>query len=401
MKREINQKNVTVYYAVIQALYFMIGAMVFCYASAYLLHRGFTNGQIGMTLGVANLLSAFLQPAIAVFVQKTGIRLGTCVAALYGVFGLLILVLLALPMEGIFLVAVMVLIFLVQSALQPSINSLYRGYDNKGIKVNFGLARGVGSLAFSMGSLLTGQLLRYFTPDVLPMMYLIPAILMIIAVLLFHAPNVGPEEGMPVTPKQKALLLKEYPHFYMFLAGVVCLAVTHCFTETYLLQIIRRIGGTSANLGIAIAISAITELPAMMLYRKVSKKVGNRRLLMFAGWMWAAKNILIMFAPNIYVVYAAELLQFISYAIYVPAGIRYVSHAIPESQFLKGQALTGSAFTVGGLLATFLGGQMLDFFGLRVSCLIIQIFSITGIVLFTIAMLDSIRRFPTVESPID
>ena len=132
MKREINQKNVTVYYAVIQALYFMIGAMVFCYASAYLLHRGFTNGQIGMTLGVANLLSAFLQPAIAVFVQKTGIRLGTCVAALYGVFGLLIIVLLALPVEGIFLVAVMILIFLVQSALQPSINSLYRGYDNKG-----------------------------------------------------------------------------------------------------------------------------------------------------------------------------------------------------------------------------------------------------------------------------
>ena len=51
----ITRKNATVFYATIQALYFCTLAMVSGYASAYLLNRGFTNGQIGILLGIGNL----------------------------------------------------------------------------------------------------------------------------------------------------------------------------------------------------------------------------------------------------------------------------------------------------------------------------------------------------------
>ena len=395
---QVVQKNTTAFYAAIQVLHFAIAASIACYASAYLLYHGFDNGQIGAILGVANVCSACFQPVFATVVQRTGVRLGNCMIVVYALMAASAAALLALKLKGIPFLIAYILLFMLQSAMQSSVNALYRGYHSRGIKINFSVARGVGSVAYSLSSLGAGIAVSHLTPDVLPGIYLVPCILMCLMLLIFHAPNVKEERTEEtievVTPKQKKLLLRKYPHFYLFLSGILCLAITHCFCETYMLQIIQRIGGTSANLGVAVAIAAITELPAMLLYRKSSKKVGNRRLLAFAGWMWAIKNFAIMFAPSIYVVYAAELLQFASYAIYVPASVRYIAHAIPETEFLKGQALAGSAFTVGSLIATFLGGQMIERLGMNTSVWVIQIFSIAGVVLFTYTMADSLKKFP-------
>ena len=142
-------------------------------------------------------------------------------------------------------------------------------------------------------------------------------------------------------------------------------------------------------------ISAMMELPGMLLYRHFADKIGNRRLLVFAGWMWAAKNFLIMLAPNAYLIYAAELIQFGGYAIYVPAGVRYIAHTLPESEFLKGQALVGSAFTAGCLVAGFVGGPMIDLVGLGATLCGVQIFSVGGVILFSCAMTKSLHMFPS------
>ena len=136
-------------------------------------------------------------------------------------------------------------------------------------------------------------------------------------------------------------------------------------------------------------------MPAMFLYRRFADKAGNRRLLIFAGWMWAAKNFLIMLAPTTYLIFAAELLQFVGYAIYIPAGVRYIAHTLPESEFLKGQSLVVSAFTAGCLIAGFVGGPMIDLFGLRATFWGVQLFSVAGVILFTCAMLKSLHMFPS------
>ena len=136
----------------------------------------------------------------------------------------------------------------------------------------------------------------------------------------------------------------------------------------------------------------------MLLYRRMADKFGNRRLLAFAGWMWALKNFLIAIAPNVYFIYAAELLQFVGYAIYVPAGVRYIAHTLPESEFLKGQALVGSAFTAGFLITGFVGGPMIDLIGLEATLWGLQLFSVGGVLLFTLALTKSLHMFPSVRA---
>ncbi len=391
----LSKRNANILYACIQALYFINMALIFNYASAYLLDHGFTNSQIGLLLGCSTIITVLLQLFLAEFIAKSGISLGKSVACLFACLSLAALILLLFPLTGAPFVIVISLVFIIENTLQPSINSLYRGYNNQGITINFALCRGIGSAAFSLATLIIGQYLggriaiRY-----LPGFYLIPSILLVILILLFRAPDITIEKK----EKQKVHLLREYPHFTLFLAGIALLACSHGFSETYLLQIMTQIGGGVGNLGIALAISSVTEFPAMLAYRWLFKKFGNRRMMLFVGWMWCLKAFLIMFAPSITVIYAAEMLQMVSYALYVPTSAKHIANAIPSSEFLRGQALAGSAFTVGTLVATLLGGRLIDTTGIHSAAIVMQLLSTTGAVVFTVSILWSLRVIPSVHN---
>lgn len=393
--QQLNKRSANALYAVIQGLYFCSYALISGFASAYLLNRGYTNGQIGLMLGIGNIGAVGIQLLTASVVSKTGIRLGRVISGANAAMVLLSLALLLLPLGDAALCIAYVLVYTLLASMQPSVNSLFRGYNEAGIRVDFGSARGVGSAAYSTTSLLTGMLIHRVSPDILPGLYAIPCVLLCIAVTVFNAPNVADRPTGTAAPAEKRILMREYPQFYMFFAGVMCLTTAYGFTETFLLQIMHRIGGNSTTLGIATFISAMTELPAMILYRRFADKMGNRRLLVLAGWMWAAKSFLIMLAPSVTVIYLAELLQFVGFAIYVPAGVRFISHTLPDSEFLKGQAIVGSAYTAGYLICTFVGGPMIDLIGLNATLWGVQLFSVAGVVLFTLSMHNSLKRFPS------
>ena len=395
MPVKINRKNATAFFAVIQILYFCTHALVNGYAATYLLSYGFSSGQIGIMLGIGNLCAVGVQLLAASIVSHTGIRIGKVIMVTHVVVAALALALIWIPHGGIVFCIVFVLVFLLTKAMMPMVNSLYYGYHEQGTKINFGVARGLGSGAYSLACLAAGVLVQRFTSGILPWMYIVSCLLLCVAVYIFNAPNTEERTASGVTPREKRILMREYPQFYLFFAGVLCLSTTNGFTETYLPQIIQQIGGTNSDFGVATFISAIVEMPAMFLYRRFADKTGNRKLLIFAGWMWAAKNFLIMLAPTTYLIFAAELLQFVGYAIYIPAGVRYIAHTLPESEFLKGQSLVVSAFTAGCLIAGFVGGPMIDLFGLRATFWGVQLFSVAGVILFTCAMLKSLHMFPS------
>lgn len=164
----VNKKNATAFYAVIQALYFCSLALIACFASTYLLDRGFSSGKIGIILGLSNLGSAGFQILVASFVQRTGIRLGRAMFAVHVLIVLLSAALLLLPLGGLVFCIVYILVYSLNSSMQSSVNSLYRGYHEQGTRINFGAARGCGSMAFSLTSLATGLLIQRFTTNILP-----------------------------------------------------------------------------------------------------------------------------------------------------------------------------------------------------------------------------------------
>ena len=83
-------------------------------------------------------------------------------------------------------------------------------------------------------------------------------------------------------------------------------------------------------------------------------------LLRFAVIMFTVKELIIYLAPNIAVLYAAELLQAFSFAIFVPASVRYVDEVIVKRNAVKGQAFVTTMITLGSIFASYIGGLLLD-----------------------------------------
>lgn len=379
------KNNKQVIYSIIEFLYFTILATMYGFASLYLLEKGFSNSQIGLILAVSSVLAIFLQQIIAHFVKKTNFNLNRLLVYLYIVLAIISLLIYILKLSGVPFIIALVIVFFIEKGSEPFITAIHSGYK----EIQFSISRGIGSLGYSLSYFVIGQLMVKVASDYLPLLYFVPSILIVVFLIIFKAPNAIQAEK--VKREEKINLIHDYPHFYWFVFGVALISITHNFTELFLLQIITRVKGTSANLGIAAAISSITELPAMALYKKYYKKLGNRNLLMFAGIMWAIKNILIALAPNIYFVYLAETLQFFSFSIYVPSTERYLSHVIPKEEYLKGQALISSALVVGSLIASLLGGILIDRLGINIALMIMQIFAILGAMFFIISIKRSLK----------
>lgn len=378
---KLNDRTGTVLYSVIQSLYWISYGMMFSFASKYLQGCGFEVSRIGLCLAACYGFSVLLQLAFGRFFSHTGRRLNTGLATLC-LAVVMFSVLLALTDLGMLVTGILFVADLaVFSALQPSINSLQKAQLKQGVRINFSLARGIGSLSFSVMCFLVGNLLTSMNSGYMPFLYAGTVFLLAVSLLLFRTPEMygGTESG----EQSGRMNLPDYPSFAIFLGGIVLLSLAHIFVDVFMLQIFQNLGGDTAQQGTAAAIAGITELPGMLLYSKLSRKAGTGRLLFLAGWLWVIKTVTICFAKSFSMAYCSMALQLVSYAVYVPAAVDFVSRTLPEKFFLRGQALSGSAFTIGSLLATLAGGMLISRLGIADSLIIMTVVSACGAMLLT------------------
>ena len=85
--------RITALYSLIQSIYWMCYGLMFNYASSYLQSCGFSDGRIGLVLGLTYLLSALLQPVFARVVEKTGLPLNSAMSSTHFLIMLLSLLL--------------------------------------------------------------------------------------------------------------------------------------------------------------------------------------------------------------------------------------------------------------------------------------------------------------------
>ncbi len=382
----------TTYYALIQGLYWAIFCLMVGFASVFLLDRGFTNAEIGLILGLSYLLSAIFQPLVGSVFSRSGIRLNVGIACAYIPVAALSLAVLALPLGRVPLAAMLAAMFTIQSMMQPSVNALHQCFEAGGERVNFGLARGVGSAAYALSSYVMGRLLTRFSPSILPGVYGAAVAAMIFALLCARTAAPAGRVGTDGGGASYISILRGCPSLALFLVGVGCMFLTYSFIDSFLVQIILSIGGASGDLGTAITLSAMTELPAMALFARFSRRGNGVRLFMISIWFWLAKDILTLLASNPQTLFAVQLLNFASCAVYVPGMMDYMRHVLPESQLLRGATLAGTATTLGSLLATILGGWLMDSVGVRQALMIVQFFAAGGTVLLTVALGRAIRQ---------
>ena len=185
MKAKLTNK-LTGKYLNVQILLNGLNCVVAAYAAIFLKFKGFTNTEIGFILSIAAILSIIIQPLIASFADSTDKytlrQISMFIVGLNVIFSFIIL--LGKEVKPVIFVFFL-LITAIHGTLSPLTNSLAVEYINKGIFINYGLARGLGSLAFAIFSIIVGYIVGKFNPDLLIIFGLIFYILEIVSIYYF------------------------------------------------------------------------------------------------------------------------------------------------------------------------------------------------------------------------
>ena len=357
---KLNRTKLMLQYCVLQGSYWASFCVLYAFATVFLLSRGFESSMIGVIIAVGNILGVILQPVVASIADRSEkISLHKLTAFLSVIMIVLIAFLYMIPN---ILLAVAVLFLLTDTFLQviqPLINSVSVYYVNQGVSVDFGAARGIGSLSYAAASYILGIAVERFGTKSILMAGMLVVLIMLMTVL-----------SMPVLSSSAALQSKQiqlkqsdvgllefanrYKYFMLTLAGVTFLFTFHNMNNAYLIKVIENVGGTSADMGRMLSIAAVTELPVMFLFSRISKHFKSSTLLIVSGIFFAMRAAGFMLAGNMMIMYLAATLQIGSFALYIPSSVYYVNETMLDQDKFKGQAVMTATNTLGGVFGSLL-----------------------------------------------
>ena len=342
------------------------------YASVYLLDKGFTNTQIGLLTAVGCILSAVLQPALASYADKPespSVRtmlLGT------NLIQLILTIALAVT-AGSSSMVVRTLLYgasiTILMLMIPFVNSLGMETIRQGEKLNYGIGRGMGSVAYAIASWMLGRLTASFGADVIPIWAIALTLLFLLCVFTFpfEKDRKKAEEGQEkASADSPAAFLKRYPSFAVVLLGCILIFTSHNLINSFNYQIAMAKGGGSGEMGNAMTISAVSELPTMFLFGYLLKKKSSVFWFRLSGLFFTLKCMGTFLAFNIPTYYAVQPFQMLGWALINVACVYYVDEIMEPQDSIKGQAYMAMTITVGNVISSLAGGWLIDAAGVGV-----------------------------------
>ena len=384
------RKDLTLRYAVIQFCFWVCFAGIVAFSSVYLLDRGLTNTGIGVMIAISGALAALLQPLMGSLMDRFP-RL-TSPALLAGIFALLVADALALILvPGLSLVWTALfygLMVLVAQLCQSLLNVIGVDSMSHGNTVNFNTARAIGSLGYAVAAWGIGEMAAKLPLFTVPLTVAVSA--GIIVVIAGTYPLKGAEDGKRERLADEATgpiaFLKEYPVFLILLPALTMIYFGHSVLNTFTLQIVRRFGAGSAEMGTATAIAAICELVTVLCFAFYRKHFRITGLLCFSGIVFTLKVVLSAVAQSVFAFDLAPACQMFAWGIMCVAIVYYVNETIPEKDRAKGQTYAGMTLTAANVISGVIGGRMIDTLGIGSLITVGIVVSACGSALMILAM---------------
>lgn len=381
-------KDLTARYAIIQSFYWMGFATISGFASVYLLGMGFSNTQIGVIMAASGVASSVVQPIAATLAEGTGrTSLKSLLYSIGGLVTALGLTLVGLSLLGGPAVLTGLLytgsLFLLQLA-QPLINAAGTEALNHGQRLNWGLARGMGSAAYAAIACVLGVLTDRVGCVSVPAMIVFCFGGLTCSMLAFPFARSGAEKagGGAATP---LAFFKKYPRFAVLLIGAVLLFTGHTILNSFNYQIVQGKGGGSGEMGIAAALSACWELPTMFCFSLMVKRVRCDIWMRISGAFFTLKAASTWLAPNVPVFLGVQAFQVLGFGLIAVASVHYINAIMNREDAIKGQAYFTMTTTLGTVLGALTGGAMLDRFGVGTLLACISAVSLAGALILSAA----------------
>lgn len=377
-----NKWNCTISYTMVQIATWGFYAVVMAFSSNVLYSFHFTDSQISLVLGISTVAAFVLQLVLAELVSRwRNMKVYMVLFSLAAVMLVGNLMVLMPGMPAPVAVAAYAVACMVLQMIPSFTNAMGMGAIERGSVTNYSIARGMGSLGYSVLAYVTGFWVREQGVMVVPGVAAGVAVVMVVSVIWYHMAaerNLPEPDSVRKKIEQKGGFLRQYPRFALFLVASILLQFSHNLLSSFMYQIMLVKNGTAAEQGIATAICAVVELPVMFFFPVMMRKLRCDMWVRIAGLSLALKAIGILLATNPVGIYIAQATQMIGYGLLTIASVNYARLVVGMGESVRAQSYLGATGTVGSFAALATGGVICQYWGAQTMVLVSLILSLAG-----------------------
>lgn len=375
------EKKLTLKYCALQGAYWLLAAVGLAFVTPLLEGKGYSSLEVGCLQAVKYISVIVFQIWIAAFSDKHARTFPLrWIMWIMGAFGIVAAGAMWIIGRN-FAIAILIFILygIAVNCLSAIVDSLSVQYMNHGRNINYTLARAVGSASWAIACVVLGFFSDYFGVNNILLLQIAATIFFVCIVWIMDAVDFDCEEKVDVSAqKNKATaqenkevhssvyLLTHYPKYLLFLIGCAFVFMGYSLNSTYMIDIIRRVGGSHSALGLGEFVLAASEVPFALVFVKARKKIAVDKMMVVCAIFCTLRAAATTFAPTVLLVVLAQGFEILGLSIFYAASVYFVMENLPDSDVIKGVSFINVAsMGIGQTIGSILCGVIKSTFGLQ------------------------------------
>lgn len=326
----MSSRTLNTRFFLLQAILILMDCITVAYISPILVSLGYTNLQIGQIMTLGALASTLARPLWGVLNDRFSCaKQVTLAGTLVGLAGYYLLTCgggsvweSSVAVMGLYVTVVCMMNFVDSWALR---------LIGAGLPLNYGATRAGGSLSYAFGAMLFGLVVARW--GFRPGNWILWVLWVLLAVVVLSLPNPPAPKLSPrrITLRRGLAALSGNRIYWIMLAAFFLSTLASSSMESFYSVRILSLGGTEQHVGFALFLQAISELPAMIGYTRLRRRIrlSPAALMGVAMFCYGLKALTLGTVSSLALVMAAALFQALSFALFTPACVDFMLETVP------------------------------------------------------------------------
>ncbi|MFV0439889.1 MAG: MFS transporter [Lachnospirales bacterium] len=359
----------------------------------YFTYLGYSTSQSGLFLMLYNLCVIISLPLIG-YLNDNHLSIRKSLIGLTLISAIISIVYMQFtPTYTIVFLYILMLSFFqkpVFGLLETYLTKMSYAFDH----IDFGLPRSFSSLGYACTTLFMGTLIEMYGYNIALYSQIIFMLLSCFAIyhlrpyVLPKKEDVVPEitEELPKNNfKQATLDLVRNKNYILLVVMAAFVNVTFVGISSYIPSYITAVGGDNTNLGVALFIMAISEIPILVFYKKINRYISAELLILISIVVNFFKMMIPSIIHSLPAIYFSQSLQAFSFALFIPSLYSALYKSVKPENASYGMTIAITLYaSIFGTLSVYLSGVALDHISIF---RLLNIYAVSTVIAFIIMVI--------------
>ena len=378
-------KHISLKFSALLFPYFTMWAIGPGFFVVVLEQKGIAANETAIYTCIISVVAAVVQPLMGFLCDKTG--KAKTIISLSMILSTAAYIWLYFLEGTVSLVLCSVLIGATMNAMYGFSESWLSKLDCKKLGINFGAVRAVGSFSYAVAAGVYGRVFDAFGAASLPVAMVISTAILVPAAMICPNPQISERQKQDGQLADAFGELMKNRRFVLFIICYFLAVIPTGAASSYYAIHIRQLGGTAGDVGLALFILAGAEIIFMPMYKKLEELFGTEKLLVFAFFMYAVKNLAIGLSGNVTLAIFASAINGLCFPFTLAGAQSYVDRITPRKYAATAQLISNTCgMIISQIVGLALCGVLTTFITAGAALALLSIFAFASCAIFTVGI---------------